>query len=61
VKNSPISYPFHRNLKSFSSVLYAIVMSTFKDLKQTKSNQAFIHPDKRVKVLKPLVAFEDGK
>ncbi len=36
-------------------------MGTFKDLKQTKANQAFIHPDKRVKVLKPLLAFEDGK
>jgi len=35
-----------------------MVMNNFKDLKQNKNNQAFIDPDRRVKVLKPLVAHD---
>jgi len=47
-----------RNLRNFGSVLYLMVMNNFKDLKQNKNNQAFIDPDRRVKVLKPLVAHD---
>lgn len=52
-------YNLQRNLKSYSSVLYRMVMDIYLEhLTISKNNQSYITPEKRIKLRKePLIAF----
>jgi len=55
----PLYEKFKRNLKSYSSVLYKVLMDIYlENLTISKNNQSFIPPEKRVKLRKsPYMAF----